>query len=237
MTGVVSDPDTFAASTTLEDPDTDFHNAVEAVDVLDTTDTEGDGEMTDRVEEAAASDLTGAKLQIDDPKETRAAGVSRDSTDNDAVNVASPSDLAHCTLNPALNKKPSAPVPRQSRFYRMRASLTSMYGDKTKHGLTQEDMEQIIRLGDSFLRVDIRSFLESLRHAWPAGGLWNRQPLSKPTHGQTWTEKFLNDVRYADVLRRDREVDPLRLRMARINLYHRFEQLCIDLPSDEDLRG
>lgn len=49
MAGVVSDRDIVAAWVTLENLDTDFHNAVQVVDVLDTTATGGDKEITDRV--------------------------------------------------------------------------------------------------------------------------------------------------------------------------------------------
>jgi hypothetical protein len=115
--------------------------------------------------------------------------------------------------------------------------LTSTYGVKTRHRLAGESLEEIIRLGDSFLQVDIRTHLESLRHAWPAEGLWNRQPLSNPMCGQTRVEKLFNSVRCADILDRDSAVDPVRLRMARIILYHHHEQLCIDLPSNKQLRG
>jgi hypothetical protein len=236
MAGVASDRDMFAALTTLEDPDTDLHNAFEAVDALHTTDTDGDEEMTDRME-AATSDLPGAKLQAADPRETRAASVSQDSTDICAVSMVSPSDLTRFGPDLPHNNKLSAPVLRQSRFCRVRATLTSIYGDKTRHNLTPEGIEQIIKLGDSFLRVDIRSFLESFRHACPADGLWNRQPLSNSTSSQTRIEKLFNGVRCADVLERDLAVDPLRLRMARIIFYQHFEQLCIDLGSNEKLRG
>ena len=238
MAGDIDDQNMFADLTTLEDPDPDpdLHNAVEAVDVLNTTDTDGDEEMTHRIE-AATSDLPGAKPQAADSRETRAASVSQDSLDVYAVSTVSSSDLTQLGPDLPHNNKPSAPVPRQSRFCRVRATLTSIYGDTTQHGLTPEGIEQIIRLGDSFLRVDIRSFLESFRHAWPADGLWNRQPLSNPTYGQTRIEKLFNGVRCADVLERDLAVDPLRLRMARIILYHRFEQLCVDLQSNKNLQG
>jgi hypothetical protein len=56
-------------------------------------------------------------------------------------------------------------------------------------------------------------------------------------HGRTRIEKLFNSVRCADILDRDLAVDPVRLRMARVILYHHYEQLCIDLPSNRHLRG
>ena len=65
MAEIADDRDMFAALTTLEGSDTDLHSAVEAVDVLDTTDTSSDEEMTDR-SEATTPDLPGPKLQAAD---------------------------------------------------------------------------------------------------------------------------------------------------------------------------
>jgi hypothetical protein len=53
----------------------------------------------------------------------------------------------------------------------VRATSMSVDGDKTKHGVMKGGIKQIVGLGDSFLRVDIRSLLESFCHAWSAGGL------------------------------------------------------------------
>lgn len=71
------------------------------------------------------------------------------------------------------------------------------------------------------------SFLEDFRHAWPADGLWNRQPLSKPMYGKTKMERLFDNARCADILRGNLEMDPVRLRMARAVLYHQYEQLAL----------
>jgi hypothetical protein len=66
MAGVDSNRDisaAWAAWAALEDPDTNPHNAVEAVGILDTTATDGDDKTTDRVG-AAPSGFTGAKCKF-----------------------------------------------------------------------------------------------------------------------------------------------------------------------------
>jgi hypothetical protein len=228
----------FAALTTLEDvgSEPDVPTVVEPVDVLDATDTDSDEEMPDR-REATTRDLPGPELRAIDPRGTRAASELHNSIDDTAVSVVSATDLAQSAHNMPLNNGPSAPVLGQSRLCRVHVTLAAMFGNKTQHWLTQDSIEEIIRLGDCFLRVDIISFLEFFRHTWPADGLWDRQPLSKPTHGQTRIEKLLESVRCADILECDSAIDSVRLRMARVILYHHYEQLCIDLSTDKQLRG
>lgn len=233
------DQDMFAALTTLEDPDIepDVHSAANPVNGSDTTDTNSDKEMIDRTEATLTLDLSGMKPCATERREMRAASASRNSTSDDAEDLVSTPGPVQPGHRLSQGNRPSASVLRKSRACRVRAALTSIYGVKTRHRLAGESLEEIIRLGDSFLQVDIRTHLESLRHAWPAEGLWNRQPLSNPMCGQTRVEKLFNSVRCADILDRDSAVDPVRLRMARIILYHHHEQLCIDLPSNKQLRG
>jgi hypothetical protein len=87
MAGVVSDRDIFAAWVTLKDLDTDFHNAVQVVDVLDTTAIGGDKGMTDRVGAAYLISLS-YKLPILEIYVQRA----QDGMDTDAASVIKSSD-------------------------------------------------------------------------------------------------------------------------------------------------
>ncbi|KAF1365197.1 hypothetical protein EJ07DRAFT_51756, partial [Lizonia empirigonia] len=66
-------------------------------------------------------------------------------------------------------------------------------------------------------------------------GLWNRAPLSNPSTGSSVVEKMLKSLRCAETIEYDSAVDPVRLRMARIFLYHYFEQKCIDIRKDPNL--
>jgi hypothetical protein len=179
----------FATSTTLEDVGSEpcAHTAVEPVDAVDATGTNGDEEMPDQ-REAVSLDLPGPELRAVDPMNARAASVLHNSIDDTAVSVVSATDLAQSAHTVPLNDGLSAPVLSQSRFCRVRVTSRAMLGDKAPHRLTQDSIEEIIRLGDCFLGVDIMSFLECFHHTWPAYGLWDRQPLSKPTHGQTRIE-------------------------------------------------
>ncbi|KAF2193605.1 hypothetical protein K469DRAFT_550888, partial [Zopfia rhizophila CBS 207.26] len=102
---------------------------------------------------------------------------------------------------------------------------------------TLEDYFPIIRLGDSFLRVDIVSFLEHFRLGWSQNGFWYRLPLSNPTPDGTTTERLFKSFHCAELLEQGSSVDPVRLRIARIILYHYYEQLCVDSRSNPTILG
>jgi hypothetical protein len=227
------------ALTTLEDADSkpDLRGSAESAHIADGTGTNNDEKMIDQTGATLTLGRSPAKSCATDGREMRAASASRNSTEDNAEGSVGPHGLTQLTHSLSQGSRPSASWLYHSRAYRVHGILTSIYGDKTRHRLARESIDEIIRLGDSFLRVDIRTHLESLRHAWPAEGLWNRQSLSKPAHDQTRVERLFNGVCCADVLERDSVVDPVRLRMARIILYHHHEQLCVDLPNNKRLRG
>jgi hypothetical protein len=105
--------------------------------------------------------------------------------------------------------------------------LDSLYGGSSARGV--KNIQEIIKLGDSFLREDAVSFIESFRHGWGREGLWYRPPLSNPTTGSSIVERMLKSLRCAETVEHDSIVDPVRLRMARIFLYQYFEQKRIDV--------
>ena len=127
----------------------------------------------------------------------------------------------------------SASSPPPTHFLRALKQLDSQYGGRSKHGL--KNIPQIIQLGDLFLREDAVSFIESFCHGWEQKGLWYRPPLSNPTTGSSLVEKMLKSLCCAETIEHDSTVDPVRLRMARIFLYHYLEQKGLDLQKDPNL--
>ncbi|KAF2175078.1 hypothetical protein K469DRAFT_611955, partial [Zopfia rhizophila CBS 207.26] len=66
-------------------------------------------------------------------------------------------------------------------------------------------------------------------------GLWYRPPLSNPTTGSSVVERMLKSLCYTKTVEYDSTVDLVRLRMARIFLYHYFEKKRIDVQKDPNL--
>ncbi|KAF2180784.1 hypothetical protein K469DRAFT_480560, partial [Zopfia rhizophila CBS 207.26] len=57
---------------------------------------------------------------------------------------------------------------------------------------------------------------------------WYRPPLTNPARDGTIAERLFKGFHCAEILEHGSAVDPIRLRIARIFLYHCFEQLCVD---------
>ncbi|KAF2804415.1 uncharacterized protein BDZ99DRAFT_362809, partial [Mytilinidion resinicola] len=64
---------------------------------------------------------------------------------------------------------------------------------------------------------------------------WDRPSLTNPTQDGTITERLFKGFHYAEILEKGSVVDPVRLRVARIVLYHYYEQLCIDLRNNSNM--
>ncbi|KAH8708406.1 hypothetical protein GQ44DRAFT_557649, partial [Phaeosphaeriaceae sp. PMI808] len=71
--------------------------------------------------------------------------------------------------------------------------------------------------------------------AWSQNGVWDRPPLMDPTRGGTIIEKLFNGFCCAEILEQSSAIDPVRLRVARVVLYHYYKQLCVDARSDPNL--
>jgi hypothetical protein len=112
--------------------------------------------------------------------------------------------------------------------------LTSTYGDHTENPVKSDTIIEIIRLGDTFLREDVGSFIETFCLGWSQKGVWDRPLLTNPTSDGTIIEKLFNSFRCAEVLEQGSALDPLRLRIARIVFYHYYEQLCTSSRSNPD---
>ncbi|KAF2679227.1 hypothetical protein K458DRAFT_274851, partial [Lentithecium fluviatile CBS 122367] len=64
---------------------------------------------------------------------------------------------------------------------------------------------------------------------------WDRAPLSNPTTGCSVVENVLRSLRCAETIEYDSAVDPFRLRVARVFLYHYLEQKRINIQKDPNL--
>ena len=123
---------------------------------------------------------------------------------------------------------PSASVYPQTHFVRSFTMLTSIYSDRANRFLKADTIVEIIRLIDAFLREDAETYIDAFRLGCSQNGFWDRPVLTNPTRGHTTIEKLFNGVCCAELLEQSSTVHPVRLRVARIILYHHYEQLCID---------
>ncbi|KAF1974403.1 hypothetical protein BU23DRAFT_414183, partial [Bimuria novae-zelandiae CBS 107.79] len=64
---------------------------------------------------------------------------------------------------------------------------------------------------------------------------WYRSPLSNPTTGRSVTKRMLMSLRCAETVEHDSAMDPVRLRIARIFLYHYFEQKRLSIDKNLNL--
>ncbi|KAJ6280800.1 hypothetical protein J3E71DRAFT_241095 [Bipolaris maydis] len=126
----------------------------------------------------------------------------------------------------------SASSPPLTQYLQAFERLDSQYGGNSKHGL--RNLNQIIELGDHFLRRDAVAFVHSLRYRCSQSGLWYRPPLSNPMTGSI-AEKTLKSLRCAETTEQDTIVSPIRLRMARIFLYHYMEQKVLDVRANRNI--
>jgi hypothetical protein len=124
----------------------------------------------------------------------------------------------------------SSPPPTQ--YLQAFNQLDSRYGGNSEHGLN--NLNQIIELSDHFLRIDAVSFIQSLRYRCGQSGLWYRPPLSNPMIGSL-AERKLKSLHCAETTEEDTIVGPVRLRMARIFLYHYMEQKVLDIRTNRSM--
>jgi hypothetical protein len=107
--------------------------------------------------------------------------------------------------------------------------LESKDSDNSKYGL-----KQTIKLSDSFLRIDIISFIHSLHYRCVQNGLWYRPSLGNPMTGSL-AERTLRSLRCAETTEEDTVVGPVRLRLARIFLYHYMEQKVLNIRTNGNM--
>jgi hypothetical protein len=105
---------------------------------------------------------------------------------------ASPSSASsRWSMSPVLGsmyaRSASSPLP--TRYLRDLKRLESLFGGTSPRGV--RNLNEIIELGDSFLKKDAVRFIESFRHNWGQDGLWDRAPLSNPIAGSSVVENVL----------------------------------------------
>ncbi|ORX95380.1 hypothetical protein BCR34DRAFT_669461 [Clohesyomyces aquaticus] len=150
--------------------------------------------------------------------------------------TASPSQTSSSwSLSPVVDSMYawSASLVPPTHYLRSVKQLDRLYGGSSARGL--RNLGEIIEIGDSFLREDAGSFIQSIRHRWGREGLWYRSPLSNPNIGDSVAERMLESLRCAKTVEHDSAVDPVRLKMARIFLYQYFEQKRLDVQKDPRL--
>jgi hypothetical protein len=111
--------------------------------------------------------------------------------------------------------------------------LSSRYGGTSKQEL--ENMQQIMEYSDHFLRKDAVSFIETFVSRCKQSDLWHRHPLSNPITGSSLAERTLQSLRCAETIENDTIMDPVRLRIGRVLLYHYMEQRVHDIRNDRSL--
>lgn len=92
-----------------------------------------------------------------------------------------------------------------------------------------EEIQYVVEIGDSFLREDAKDFINSFCRSWDAEDPWSRLPTGNPVTGISLTEKIFKSLQCAETIAADSLVEPIKLRMARVLLYHQYEQKLIDL--------
>lgn len=97
------------------------------------------------------------------------------------------------------------------------------------YGSSYEEIQYVVEIGDSFLREDAKDFINTFCRRWDAEDPWSRFPTSNPVIGMSLTEKIFKSLQCAETITADSLVEPIKLRMARVLLYHQYEQNLIEL--------
>ncbi|EUC39473.1 hypothetical protein COCMIDRAFT_111478, partial [Bipolaris oryzae ATCC 44560] len=90
----------------------------------------------------------------------------------------------------------------------------------------EESGEDFIYLGKSFLTL-----LATVQGNDP----WSRLPTGNPVTGMSLTEKMFKSLQCAEIISADSLIEPIKLRMARVLLYHQYEQKIVDLRHNTSL--
>lgn len=92
-----------------------------------------------------------------------------------------------------------------------------------------EEIKYVVEIGDSFLREDAKDFIDSFCRRWDADDPWSRLPTGNPVIGMSLTEKIFKSLQCAEVISADSFIEPIKLRMARVLLYHQYEKKIVEL--------
>lgn len=103
------------------------------------------------------------------------------------------------------------------------------------YGSSYEEIQYVVEIGDSFLREDAKDFIGSFCRRWDAEDPWSRLPTGNPVTGMSLTERIFKSLQCAETISADSLIEPIKLRMARVLLYHQYEQKLIELRHDSSL--
>ncbi|KAF2844114.1 hypothetical protein T440DRAFT_410812 [Plenodomus tracheiphilus IPT5] len=95
----------------------------------------------------------------------------------------------------------------------------------------REAEEDFMYTGKAFLSL-LASVEDLFCYRWTLKNPWSRLPEENPTSKGSLTERILKSLHCAETIEFESAIDPAKLRMARILLYHHFEQKCTDLRKD-----
>jgi hypothetical protein len=142
---------------------------------------------------------------------------------------ARPSASPACTIH--LDDQDNQSLHPPPEYFRAFKQLEPSYGGNSKYKL-----KQIIKLSDHFLRIDAVSFIHSLHYRCGLRGLWYRPLLDNPMTGSL-AERTLRSLHCAETTEEDTIVGPVRLRMARIFLYHYMEQKVLNIRTNRCMQN
>ncbi|KAF1352903.1 hypothetical protein EJ07DRAFT_135433, partial [Lizonia empirigonia] len=108
----------------------------------------------------------------------------------------------------------------------------------------QDAEEEFMHVGKAFLSLLATiegNYLSSIQakllpHTWDVEDPWSRLPTGNPVTGTSLTEKMLKSLQCVEVISADSLVEPIKLRMARVLLYHQYEHELMLLKHDSSLR-
>jgi hypothetical protein len=106
------------------------------------------------------------------------------------------------------------------------AQLCNLFGEE------YEKLKGIAMIGDESFRKDAKEFIDLFCCRWSLENPWSRLPEENPTSKGSLTERILRSLRCAETIEFESAIDPAKLRMARVLLYHHFKQKCVDLRKD-----
>ena len=140
----------------------------------------------------------------------------------------SPSLLSpNCHGSPVMRTKFT--IPREAtvtHWVHSYAQLCNLYGEN------YDRLKAIMQIGDGSFRKDAEESIDLFCYRWSLENPWSRLPEENPTSRGSLTERILKSFYSAETIEFESAINPVKLRMARILLYHHYKQKCIDLTKD-----
>jgi hypothetical protein len=140
----------------------------------------------------------------------------------------SPSLLSpNCHGSPVMKTKFTIPEEATvTHWVHSYAQLCNLYGED------YDRLRAIMQIGDISFRKDAKEFINLFCCRWSLENPWSRLPEENPTSKGSLMERILKGFYSAETIEFESAVDRVKLRMARVLLYHHYNQKCIDLTKD-----